>query len=143
MIVCNIYTKVPAMGISKGLVKEIAHMVLMDLGFSVSEVAFHFVGTKEMRSLNRIHRGLDRPTDVLSFAASEGVVFASDVKDVGDIFLCVPYIKNQAKDVGVSYKEECSRMLIHGLLHALGYDHGNKKDAKTMFGLQERFLTMI
>jgi len=80
-----------------------------------------------MRQLNRQHRGLDRATDVLSFS-------------LGDIFLCPSYIRRQARRFGVSYQEECTRTLIHGILHLTGYDHATQRQAKKMFGLQEKLL---
>lgn len=63
--------------------------------------------------------------------------------DFGDIFISVPYIRKQAALWSVSYQEELTRMLIHGVLHNMGYDHQEEKEAKQMFGLQERFLKSV
>ena len=60
-----------------------------------------------------------------------------DVHDRGDIFVCVPQIIRQSKQFGVTPKEECVRMLVHGVLHLLGYDHQTKHDADEMFSIQE------
>ena len=88
-----------------------------------------------------MYRGQKKPTDVLSFATLEGVSITKADNDIGDIFLCVPYIRKQALRFDVSYKQECTRMLIHGLLHLLGHDHIAPVQAKKMFGLQERLLS--
>ena len=94
-----------------------------------------------MRAMNRQTRGIDRPTDVLSFNPAEAPVawprFPGAADDLGDLFLCVPYIRRQARRFGVPYREEFLRMLVHGVLHLLGYDHTTKKDAQRMFAVQE------
>jgi probable rRNA maturation factor len=102
-----------------------------------------FVGDARMRTLNRIHRGKKETTDVLSFAATEGFQIVSKAEqdlDLGDIVICVPQIERQAKRFAVSYKEECIRMIIHGMLHILGYDHATAKQARMMFPLQEQLV---
>lgn len=76
-----------------------------------------------MRSLNRRYRGIDRATDVLSFSQREGQ-FASIRPDLlGDIVISVPAAVRQAKEQNHSLSREIERLLVHGLLHLLGYDH--------------------
>lgn len=71
-----------------------------------------------MRSLNLKWRGIDRPTDVLSFpSASPGS------RAIGDIVICPSYAQKRAKEYGAPFKEEIRRLLIHGIVHLLGYDH--------------------
>lgn len=139
MITCNVYERVKS-GIGRTRVKGLVQSILEGLGQRQAEVSIHCIGLRAMRNLNRIHRGFDRPTDVLSFA-TEDAVRGMKTGDRGDIFLCVPYIARQAKHFAVPYREEWVRMLIHGLLHILGYDHARQKDAEKMFDLQERLLT--
>jgi len=108
----------------------------------------HCVGDRRMRTLNRQYRGIDRTTDVLSFAMQEGEEFFvgtqdDSVRELGDIFISIPQILRQAKQFGISEKEEFTRMLVHGVLHVLGYDHVRPKDAQKMFFLQEKILTDI
>ncbi len=92
-----------------------------------------------MRALNHAHRGLNRPTDVLSFSL---VDHGSPPPrgDWGDIFVDIPYLERQAKRFGVTPREECARMIIHGVLHLSGHDHVHEGDAKKMFGLQEKLV---
>lgn len=101
-------------------------------------VSVHLVGTKKIASLNAMYRGIDAPTDVLSFETGEQ--WGNEV-DLGDIFLCQPYIIDQAKRFDVPLREEARRMLIHGVLHLLGYDHETEREAAQMFAKQEAYLT--
>ena len=94
-----------------------------------------FVGDARMRTFNRMHRGSDRPTDVLAFSGTDG--------EFGDIVIAVPYVRRQARSFKVPFNEECARMLIHGALHVLGYDHHVARDARRMFELQETVLNDI
>ena len=89
-------------------------------GARVDEISVLFCGERKMRSLNRSYRGIDRPTDVLAFPAggpAAGGVFA------GDVIVSVPYAKRQARRRGESAARELDRLLVHGFLHLLGYDH--------------------
>jgi probable rRNA maturation factor len=111
-------------------------------------LSIHCIGDRRMRTLNRRYRGIDRTTDVLSFAIQEGEEFFVGTQDdsvleLGDIFISIPQISRQAKRFGISEKEEFTRMLVHGVLHVLGYDHVHPKDAQKMFFLQEKILTDI
>ena len=104
-------------------------------------IEINIVGDKRIRTLNRVYRGIDKQTDVLSFAWQEEKKFVGNF--LGQIYISYPQIKRQAKKYEVSTKEEFRRILIHGLLHLVGYDHVVKKEAKTMFGLQEKLLKKI
>lgn len=98
------------------------------------------VGETEIKSLNAQYRGKKAVTDVLSFAWQENGLKNGSDDLLGQIYLCYPRITRQAKDFGVTAKEEFARMLVHGLLHLVGYDHAQKKEADLMFGLQEQVL---
>jgi rRNA maturation RNase YbeY len=90
----------------------------------VAEPAFGldvtFVTRGKMKSLNRKFRGKDVPTDVLSFPALE--IFARQ-GHLGDLVICAPILEEQARRIGHSPKQELHVLLVHGLLHLLGYDH--------------------
>ena len=98
----------------------------------------HLVGPTTIKKMNLVYRWQNRVTDVLSFAIAEE--FKGEKKDWGDIFICQERIIKQAKEFGVSPKEELARMLTHGVLHLLGYDHQKPAEAKRMFSLQEKLL---
>lgn len=135
---CNIYATVHRIGISRSLVTHTVACVLKEEARMDSSVSIHFVGLHKMKTLNYRYRGKDAPTDVLSFG-TQGELIGTE-NDLGDLFLCVPYVKEQAKRFGVSYREECLRMIIHGVLHLLGYDHQEENEAKIMFEKQESLL---
>ena len=99
------------------------------------------VGKEKMRQLNKQWRGLDKSTDVLSFAWSEDQKYHG--KSLGEIYLCPAVLKPQAKRFKVPYKEEFTRMLVHGLLHLVGHDHDSKKKAAKMFTLQEKIVKKL
>ncbi len=143
MIVCSVYAKDVKSSIPASLLKRAAEFTLTKEKYRHGELSIHLVKEPEMQKLNRVHRGLNRPTDVLSFSALEGALIGPKGSDIGDVFLCIPYIKEQAKREGVSMKEECVRMLIHGVLHAIGYDHGKPEEAKRMFARQEAYLSEV
>lgn len=99
------------------------------------------VGDKKMRQLNRQYRGKDKVTDVLSFAWQDDQKIKSTT--LAQIYICYPQIVRQAKDFGVDSKEEFIRMLTHGLLHSVGYDHVAKSAANKMFALQEEIVGLV
>jgi probable rRNA maturation factor len=76
-----------------------------------------------MRSLNRRYRGIDRATDVLSFSQREGQYAGIRPDILGDIVISVPTAVRQAQERNYSLSHEIERLLVHGLLHLLGYDH--------------------
>lgn len=106
--------------------------------------SIHLVGEKMIKKLNKQFLGKDIVTDVLSFPLGErGTGNGEQESDLGDVFLCLPRIEKQAKEFGVSFEEEFCRMLTHGILHLLGFDHTDKKKAKKMFKLQERIVKQL
>jgi probable rRNA maturation factor len=88
-------------------------------------VAVALVGEERMRELNRDHRGLDRPTDVLSFPV-DGAAQAAGPRELGDVVIC----PDQTEDL--------SEAVVHGLLHLCGYDH--ETDSGEMLALQDRIM---
>lgn len=95
------------------------------------ELTLVFVTPKQMQKLNRLHRKKDFVTDVLSFGALED-------EQIGELVICLQKIQSQAKEHALSFEEELVYMLLHGLLHLLGYEHETSpRDAKKMFALQD------
>ena len=100
-----------------------------------------FVEDEEINRMNRDYRGVDRVTDVISFAFEDNndLVY-NEIRMLGDIYICIPQMKRQAESYSHSEKRELSFLAVHGLLHLLGYDHMNEEDEKVMFALQELIL---
>ena len=108
------------------------------------EISVTFVRSRTIHTINRDYRGLDRPTDVISFAIQDDLEdFEEENKDLGDIFINIDYARKQAKEYGHSYEREICFLFTHGLLHCLGYDHMEEKDAEVMFKLQDEILDPI
>lgn len=94
-----------------------------------------------IHKLNKEYRGIDRPTDVISFALEdEEDSIKLDFRVLGDIYISLDKTYEQAKLYDHSFLRELSFLTIHGLLHLLGYDHMVKEDEKVMFKKQEELL---
>mgnify|MGYP006278844463 FL=1 len=87
------------------------------------EVGVVLLDEHEMRELNREHRGKDEPTDVLSFPIDEDDDLDGVTRLLGDVVICVPVAERQAAEQGVEPGDELVDLLVHGVLHLLGYDH--------------------
>ncbi len=112
-----------------------------------SEVEILFTGSEEIREINRENRGIDSETDVLSFPLlnlespgnfgnleQDMSIVDPDTGNVclGDMVLCIPRIKSQAKEYGHSELREYAFLICHSMLHLLGYDHIEEDDRKIM-----------
>ena len=98
------------------------------------------VDNKEIHRINKQYRNIDRETDVISFALEEGETFDEPYKTLGDIYISIDKVYEQAKEYGNSVKRELFFLVTHGFLHLLGYDHMKKEDEEIMFPLQEKIL---
>jgi probable rRNA maturation factor len=108
-----------------------------------AELSIVLTGDAEVKKLNRLHRGKNKTTDVLSFPLLEGIVFPTNAKEgvvLGDVVVSVPQTKRQALANGKSFKAELALLVVHGILHLLGYDHVTLADEKEMFTLQEKLI---
>ena len=103
-----------------------------------------FVDNDEIQNINKNYRNIDRVTDVISFALEDNNEEIVGERILGDIYLCIPRMKEQAIEYGHSEKRELSFLVCHGLLHLLGYDHvNNKEEEKIMFDLQDEILDSL
>ena len=99
------------------------------------------IDDEKMHEMNKLYRGIDRSTDVLSFAFEDNEKMVYNIRQLGEIFISVPKMKEQAKDYGHSETRELAFLTVHGLLHLLGYDHTISKECeKEMFERQELVL---
>ena len=100
-----------------------------------------FVEDEEIHNINKEYRGVDRVTDVISFAFEDNEnILYNNIRMLGDIYICISQMKRQAEEYKHSEKRELSFLVVHGLLHLLGYDHMEPEDEKIMFDLQELIL---
>jgi len=129
--------------ISKKWLKEVAEKILSELELDNVELGITLTDNKTIQQLNKEWRFKDKPTDVLSFPIDEQPP-AYKYKILGDVIISLPYAKKQAEEIGFTLKEEILRLLTHGILHLLGYDHEtSEKDAKVMFSLQDKIFNKL
>ena len=98
------------------------------------------VDNETIHKINKEYRNIDRETDVISFALEEGETIDEPYKTLGDIYISIDRVYEQAEEYGHSVKRELFFLVTHGFLHLLGYDHMNKDDEEKMFTLQEEIL---
>jgi probable rRNA maturation factor len=122
-----------------GDLKKIAASILKALERSQAELSVALVGDQEMRPLNAKYRKKNKTTDVLSFSADPAMTSKGGL--LGDVIISVEQAKRQAKERNHSLKKEMVTLLIHGILHLLGYDHErSQRQAKIMATLEQKLL---
>ncbi|MFA5086416.1 MAG: rRNA maturation RNase YbeY [Candidatus Paceibacterota bacterium] len=119
--------------LDKNFLKKTAEEVLKgEKSGKGGEISIAIVGSSEIRKLNRKYRKKDKPTDVLSFGKVG--------EEMPEIIICPDEVEKN----GGNFKKEMAEVVIHGVLHLLGYDHEKKKeDAEKMFKKQEKYLSKI
>jgi len=135
-------------GTSPELVEHLsrtAAVLLAALDHHDSELEVTLVGDAEIADMNRDYRGKNRPTDVLSFPQLEGEPVAGGDDDVhlGDIVISIETASHQAADGGWTLEEESARLLLHGLLHLLGFDHEQGGDEEVRMKAEEARLVAV
>lgn len=117
----------------KGVAVKILELLKQDR----AELSVALIGDTEMRKLNARYRKKNYPTDVLSFPAAQDM--PAGVRMLGDVIISVDKAKEQAKERGRKLDDEMVTLLIHGVLHLLGYDHERStRDARIMGGLEKK-----
>lgn len=122
--------------INRKKIREIIRKILQQLKIDEQvEVSILFTTDKFIKSLNKKYRGIDEPTDVLSFSLQEGIVKSPEVlgnRLLGDVIISTETAQRQADTLNHSVEKEVILLLIHGLLHLIGYDHIEEEDSKVM-----------
>lgn len=115
--------------------KYLLEYMKIDASFSVI-----IVDNAKIHEINKQYRGIDRPTDVISFALEEDENYEVKMRLLGDIYISIDKVYEQAKEYNHSVKRELFFLVTHGFLHLLGYDHMEKDEEEEMFSLQEKIL---
>jgi probable rRNA maturation factor len=127
------------------LAKVLAHEA-PELGEVVS-VSLSFVDNEQIQTINRDHRGIDKPTDVLSFAQLEGEELGTlppgEPLPLGDIVISLQRCVEQAADYGHSFDRELGFLMVHGMLHLLGHDHQTPEAEAEMMAKTEAILSEL
>jgi probable rRNA maturation factor len=128
-----------ARGLPATTVQRVVRRVLRGEG-AAAAVSVTFAGPRRMRRLNGHYLGADRPTDVIAFALPQ-----LDGSVLGDVYVCPAVAARQARANGVSLRQELIRLVIHGTLHVLGWDHpgGAERSASAMWRRQERYVRQL
>jgi len=133
-----------AAGVSRARLAAEARRLLGALHEDTAELTVSLVDDAAIRRLNRTYRGKDRPTDVLAFALREGRRTPGDDALLGDVVISLDTATRQARARGVDTAEELRTLLIHGVLHLLGYDHERSAAAaRRMHTMERRLRTLL
>jgi probable rRNA maturation factor len=138
MNIINQYGEVPFefKKIAKGLTKKIN---LFERLSSKHIISIVLVNNEEIQRLNKEYRHIDAATDVISFALADEL--EQYPFELGDIFISVDKVKQQAADYGHSDERELGFLIVHGILHLLGYNHETEEQEYAMFQIQEQILS--
>ena len=139
----------------KALIKKCALAALKYMEFRTDvEISVVLTDNEEIRTLNNMHRSIDRATDVLSFPMFEYDENGEIIEDyaefnemgdilLGDIVISLERADEQAREYGHSFEREVGFLTVHSMLHLLGYDHMTPEDEEEMFGYQTEILNEI
>ncbi|GJI88537.1 rRNA maturation RNase YbeY [Duganella hordei] len=108
--------------------------------FAPAELTIRFVDAEEGRTLNREYREKDYATNVLTFAYNEGEELPDDAPTQADIILCTDVLQKEAAEQKKTVEEHTAHLIIHGVLHAQGYDHMDDEEAAEMEGIETEIL---
>jgi probable rRNA maturation factor len=126
-----------AQSLSQRRYDAIAHAFSVQFPDVDGVIGVSYVSDIEIRRLNRMYRNKDAVTDVLSFASD----FVSHTGVLGDVVICFDQAMRQAESGDIEL--EVVDLMVHGILHVLGYDHEIPPDAAVMFPLQDRLVSLV
>lgn len=116
-----------------------AQRILSLLGYGDFDIGILLASSAKMCEYNRVYRGKDRVTNILSFSYHPNLVAGKQIKvineedkNLGDLILCPEYIAKEAEDLGRSFDEHLTILLVHGIVHLLGYDHETDVEWRSM-----------
>jgi probable rRNA maturation factor len=103
-----------------------------------AEVVIRLVDEHEIQELNREYRGKDKPTNILSFRSNMPAFVENSL--LGDLVICAPVVMREAQEQGKSDEAHWAHMVVHGVLHLLGYDHHDDEAADDMEQLEKEIM---
>jgi probable rRNA maturation factor len=131
----------------KDTLRTVAKACLLRTGRGTHyEISLTLVDDSTIHRLNQKYRGVDRPTDVLSFAFEEGETLAlpgAALPMLGEIVISAERAQAQAQTYGHSFRREMAFLMAHGMLHLLGYDHQTEEERSIMEALQRQILSVL
>lgn len=141
----NLQEKVQVSDKLLDLVNRAVYEVLLNEGWDakVAEVGVVLVDDEKIRDFNKQYRNVDRSTDVLSFALQEGAPMPGGEALLGDVLISLETALRQAVEYGHSVERELAYLIVHGVLHLLGYDHTAEEERKLMRAKEELVLNRL
>lgn len=125
-------------------VKKIGMAILRKERKQNLDLSLVFLGEAKMREFNRIYRGKDKVTNVLSFpSGNDKIPSGFEGLGLGELVLCPAVIRKDAVKYGITFKAELTSIFIHGLLHLVGYDHEKEADFKKMSQKEQQYLLLV
>jgi len=119
-------------------IRRVVQRILTSLGLHEVEISLLLVDDKQIRELNRRFLCRDKPTNVLAFSMKEGEFSALHPHLLGDLVISIETARRQSRQSGLNEMEMITLLVIHGILHLLGYEHeGRKKEAREMAAKQK------
>ncbi len=133
--------------VDAGDLARVLALALVAEGYPEGELTLVITTDEEVAELNQQYRGVDGPTDVLSFPAQEptpGFVSAPEMAAyLGDVVIALPYTRRQAAELGRPLRDELRLLAVHGALHLLGYDHADPAEEAAMWARQDAILAAV
>lgn len=125
-------------------IRREAQRILTELGLPDAEVSLLFVNDAQIQELNRRYLRLDRPTNVLAFSMREGEFSTLHPHLLGDLVISVETARRQMKRFGLDQMRMVTLLMIHGILHLVGYEHeGTRKESRQMVAKQKELFRAI
>ncbi|NIS63189.1 MAG: rRNA maturation RNase YbeY [Proteobacteria bacterium] len=124
------------------MVKKVAGTILKELHHQDKEISLLFVDDRQITTLNEQYFKRSRPTNVISFPMAQGEFSEISPQLFGDVVISVETAMREARKSGLRFEEEVTRLLIHGILHLMGYDHIGR-GRQEMQGVQDRLFDRL
>jgi probable rRNA maturation factor len=128
---------------SKQTVRTALAAIAATIGLQSKELCIVLTDDETIRALNRQWRGIDKPTNVLSFPAAITATSAGSIKFSGDIVIAYETVRRECDEEGQIFLHHLAHLTIHGFLHILGYGHEHDADSKEMEGLESKIMTRV
>jgi probable rRNA maturation factor len=124
-------------------VRRAAEAAMLDNEAPPSEISVVLSDDEHIRELNKHHRGMDKPTNVLSFPPARMKTPAGATRFLGDVVLAFETIEREAAEEAKPFANHLSHLVVHGVLHLLGYDHEDEDEAETMESRERQILAKL
>jgi len=134
------WTKIPGL---EALVRRAAEATMLDNEAPPSEISIVLSDDEHIRELNKHHRGMDKPTNVLSFPPARMKTPAGAPRFLGDVVLAFETVEREAAEETKTIENHISHLIVHGVLHLLGYDHEDDDEAEIMEARERKILATL